>query len=200
MADITSKTMCPVCKKAYLTEFTGKYTAPYIGDILIFTIKCDKCGFKRSEILPLQEKEPSRYMVKVEAPCDLYFKVLRSTTGFVRIPEYGVSMEPGIAAQPFITNIEGILLRFLDAVKTLKNWEDAKEKKERCVKLIERIKKAISGEDKFTLIVEDPLGNSAIFPYDEKEADKIVKTRLTKKEIDALLESLNILRFSGSDK
>lgn len=193
MKPIEGENTCPICKKKNLKEYITEHKIPYVGKILIFTVNCEKCGFKKSEIVPAEKKTPFRYSLKIEDPDDLKFKVLRGQTGFIKIPEYGLTMEPGIAAQSFITNIEGVLYRFLDAVEMLKNWTEVEEKKQRCSEIIRFINDAINGKTPFTIIVEDPLGVSCIFHESKKKMKKVRKEKLTDEEIKNLLDFIKVV-------
>ena len=82
-------------------------------------------------------------------------------SGTVKIPELGVQIDPGPACQGFVTNIEGVLDRIEDVVQSALLWTEDEEKKNAYV-LLERITQARSGTFPFTLILDDPSGNSAI--------------------------------------
>ena len=69
------------------------------------------------------------------------------------IPELGLELYPGPLAESFITNVEGLLNRFL---KLLPLFEDRKKVEE-----IERkIKDAVEGKLRFTISMSDPSGVS----------------------------------------
>ncbi len=174
---------CPVCKgEAKLT--TAIYETPYFGKIIITTISCD-CGFKHADSFIAEIKEPTRMVIEISKDT-LFTKIVRSTSGTIRIPELGLALEPGPASQAFITNVEGILMRFEDIVEIAKRWNsDDAEKVERCENILSKLRAARNGEERLTLILEDPFGNSMIIGDDvfmekmsEDEAAKL-KTGLT---------------------
>jgi zinc finger protein len=150
---------CPLCEKEieylYKTE-----KIPYFSDILIIRATCD-CGFRYIDTMILAEGMPVRWILRVKDADDLETKVVRSTTGSIRIPELGLMVEPGPASEAFITNVEGVLARFENIVDRLLTWADEEERK-RALEVKEDLRKARDGLVPFTLIVEDPDGNSAI--------------------------------------
>ena len=189
MTDFSGGMICPVCKQKELVYHTDQISIPHFGSVLIITMKCQKCLFRQNNILILDAKEPSRYSVKVEGVADLAIKVVRSNTGAIRIPEFGISMEPGTIAQAFISNIEGILHRFKDAIDMAKRWSEESSKAKRATLLADMIDEAIEGKRAFTLIIEDPLGNSAIVA---KDPSRVHIEKLSKYEMEKLKEGLNI--------
>jgi zinc finger protein len=79
----------------------------------------------------------------------------------VRIPELGVEIDPGPACTGFVTNVEGVLDRIENVVKGALLWAESRER-ENAEKLLEQIARARAGTLPFTLILDDPRGNSAI--------------------------------------
>lgn len=127
----------------------------------------------------MTEREPVRYELKIKSQDDLDARVVRSTSGTIRIPELGVDIEPGPASESFVSNIEGVLERVEDILKTILSWGE-KEKTERANELLSLIDKIKSGVYEITVIIEDPLGNSAII------AENAVMRKLTVEEASRL--------------
>ncbi len=183
---------CPVCGRE-IRILSSVYEVPYFGKVLLTSISCE-CGYKHSDSIITEINEPRRYTIKIDGN-NLFTKVIRSSSGTIRIPELGVDIEPGPASQAFITNLEGILSRVGDIVKIARNWNaDDKEKVERCNLILEKIDRTLKGEEELTLILEDPFGNSAIISDDvfiekmsEHEASEL-KTGLTVMELTGLSE------------
>ena len=185
---------CPSCgKKTELT--TVEYEIPYFGKILLTSINCD-CGFRHNDCIVLGEKEPSRYRIKIRGD-NLFTKVVRSTSGTVRIPELGVAIEPGPASQAFITNLEGVLDRIRDIVLMAMRWrsEEGDEKAvERCEEILKSIEDAVEGRKELTLILEDPFGNSLI------ASDEAEKEKLSKEDLKKLKTGMTVLDISGMEE
>lgn len=99
------------------------------------------------------------------------------------MPEFGIVIEPGPGADSFISNVEGVLSRTRPVVETAVRFAEKPEEKARGREVIAMIDKALAGDLKFTLVIEDPLGISGILPEDmllvsydeltEEEASKL---------------------------
>lgn len=171
---------CPVCGLQSLKEKETKHNVDYFGPILLTTIVCANCGFKHSDVICLNVQEPSSISASIEDPEDLKISVVRSSNATIQIPELGVLITPGPIAEGFISNVEGVLDRVEQVTRML--FRDPK-KRDRAERFLQRMKEARDGRLKFTLIIKDPLGNSAIIAKDER---KIKRRKLTKREIEKL--------------
>lgn len=149
---------CPHCGQQ-LELFTQTYDISYFGMVLQSTFVCS-CSYKLVDIYPFEEKEPSRYILKISRP-ELNTRVVKSSTCIILVPELGVRVDPGPASEGIITNIEGILRRIEHAVKMGIHWGNPQQKKEG-KEILEKLKRIFNGEETATLIVEDPRGFSCI--------------------------------------
>lgn len=119
--------------------------------------------------------EPTRYEYQINSKKDMSVRIVRSSSGTIFIPEIGASVEPGPVSEGFVSNIEGILERIKNVTEDMET-KDKKKKKE----ILEKIEKIRNGKEKATLIIDDPLGNSAII------GKKAKKRKLTAKEVKKL--------------
>ncbi len=182
---------CPACGRSiYIATVT--YDVPYFGTVLLTSISCE-CGFKHADSVVIGIKEPVRFTIKINRDT-LFTKVIRSTSGTVRIPELGVDIEPGPASQAFITNLEGVLARVEDIVKMARSWAENKEKIAKCDEILDKIKNTIEGTGELTLILEDPFGNSLIL------SDKAVREKISCEEVAGLKAGMTIMEISGKSK
>lgn len=171
---------CPVCQSEGSVEFESKTEKiPYFGEIMESTLHCVKCGYKHSDMICLEQKEPVRYSL-VANKDNLNARVVRSQSATVSIPELGLKVEPGPKSQGYISNIEGILNRFEDAVKTALNFAEDEESKNNAMRILDNLEKIKNGEIKAEIIIEDPFGHSTII---HPEASRRV---LTSEEINGL--------------
>lgn len=184
--------ICPACGRESKLVVTT-YEVPFFEKILLTSISCE-CGFKHADSIVLGEKEPTRFRIKINGK-NLFTKVIRSTSGTIRIPELGVTIEPGPASEAFITNLEGILNRVVNVVKTLMRWNEKDEEKLLiCEWILKRIENTIEGRDELTLVLEDPFGNSIILSEESfrevmsREEAKNLKTGLSVIELTGLSE------------
>jgi zinc finger protein len=133
---------------------------PYFPEILISSALCD-CGFRHTDTMITGGGEPVRWKVGVNSAEDLGIRVVRSTSGIINIPELGVTIEPGPVCEGFVSNVEGVLWRVMEAVESVISWAEGKDLT-RAREIQSKIHQALEGEVPFTLVIEDPCGNSAI--------------------------------------
>lgn len=181
--------ICPICGRELKLVITT-YEVPFFDKVLLTSISCE-CGFKHADSIVLGEKEPTRFRIKINER-NLFAKVIRSTSGTIRIPELGVTIEPGPASQAFITNLEGILDRVSNVVKTLMRWNEGDEDKiRRCESILKRIEDTLQGKDELTLILEDPFGNSLII------SDESFREVMSREEAKNLKTGLSVIELTG---
>ena len=73
-----------------------------------------------------------------------------------------MDVTPGIASSGYISNIEGVLLRFKKIIEKEKDNSDDPEIRKHAKNLLKKLWKAELGEFPLKIIIEDPSGNSAI--------------------------------------
>ncbi|OYT59873.1 hypothetical protein B6U71_01940 [Euryarchaeota archaeon ex4484_178] len=169
---------CPICGRKSLIYRAEELDLPYFGKCLQTTIICKNCGFRHADVMMLEVHEPMEYKVKIKEEKDLYIKVVRSTSGTLMIPEIDAKLEPGPLSEAFITNVEGVLNRFVDILVQL--MHDTPEKKDDVLEILRKIGYIKHGRMEATLIIQDPLGNSAII------SEKTEKRKLTEEEVKNL--------------
>jgi len=172
-----TRSVCPLCNNELITNWVPQ-NIPFFGEVMHITSQCN-CGFRYSDTLILAQRKPVHYELKIKSVDDLDSRVVRSTSGTIRIPELGIDIEPGPASESFISNIEGVLDRVVDILEMVTRWGE-KEKTERALELLSIIEKIMKGEYEVTIVIEDPLGNSAIF------AKNAVRRELTEEEATCL--------------
>jgi zinc finger protein len=154
-----TKSVCPLCSKELVTNWVQD-NIPFFGEVMHITSQCE-CGFRYSDTIIMAQRKPVHYELAVRTRDDLDARVVRSTSGTIRIPELGVDIEPGPASESFISNIEGVLDRVSGILEMVVRW-DEEDKTKRAQELQSTIEKIKAGEFEITVIIEDPLGNSAI--------------------------------------
>jgi zinc finger protein len=172
-----TRSVCPLCHKELLTNWVPD-NIPFFGEVMHITSLCE-CGFRYSDTLILAQRKPVRYELEIKNQDDLDARVVRSTSGTIRIPELGVDIEPGPASESFVSNIEGVLDRVEEILGMVTRW-DEKEKTERALELLSILEEIKAGNYEITVIIEDPLGNSAII------AENATKKELTADEVTHL--------------
>lgn len=156
-----TQTSCPLCHEDLVIRWQSD-EIPYFGEVMYITAAC-KCSFRFADTLILTQKEPMRYVLKVEDLEDLNIRVVRSTSGTIRLPELGIDVEPGSISDSYITNIEGVLDRIYNVVITATKWsQDDEEKHSKGLEIQKYLEEVIEGKRPITVVIEDPFGNSAI--------------------------------------
>lgn len=186
--NLKTTTNCPIC----FTEMQLSWETqeiPSFGEALLIAGVCS-CGFRHSDTILLSQKEPARYTLQVTDPDDMDARVIRSTSGTIRVPELGVDVEPGPASESYVSNVEGVLARISEIVAfaTRTACEAGDEQgARRGEEILENIRQARTGQFRLTFTIEDPLGNSAI------ASEKAVRSSLTDEEIASLKTGMIIL-------
>lgn len=158
--------VCPSCKEANLRVRSILYSIPYFNELAMFSMECPSCNFTHNDVFSAEQRKPARFTLHVDDIALLRSRVVRSGSGTLRLPEFGIDVEPGPAAESFITNVEGVLQRVMSVVETAIGFADKPEEKSRGAEILADMNRAIEGEFQFTLIIEDPAGVSGIIPDD----------------------------------
>lgn len=182
---------CPVCGNLKCVEVTTKTdNIPYFGEIMESTLLCQKCGYKHSDTICLEQKEPVHYSLLIGKK-ELNARVIKSQSATLSMPELGLKVEPGPKSQGYVSNVEGVLERFEKAVETALSWTDDPLAKENAQAILEGLHQVRYAERQTELVVEDPFGHSAILHQDAE------KRNLTEEELKNLKTGFTIL---NSDK
>ncbi len=175
---------CPICGgKGTLKAIQYVHEIPYFGKVMESTIYCEKCGYRNADVMILEDRPPKLYTVKVENEKDLFTRVVRSKSGTIELDEIGVKVEPGPAAEGFVTNVEGLLERVKEALLMARSFkksegdEEAVKKTDEILRYIEDVRE---GKKPITVRIMDPLGNSALI------GEKVKSRLLTQEEIEGL--------------
>ena len=190
---------CPICNSEnglILNVHTSEI--PYFGEHTEMTIICNECGWRNTDFIPSEGKKPSFWSLFIDNSELMTTRVVRSSSCTVRIVELGLEVEPGDNATGYISNVEGVLNRFSDAIamiqrSAIRDGEEGKEKVESCQELIDRISKIKNGEEPVELMLLDPNGHSQILH------ESATSTDLSEEEIAALATGPQIPIFNSSD-
>ncbi len=186
---VKTTSSCPICQATISFDWETM-DIPHFGEALIIAGVCEGCGFRLSDTILLSQGEPVRYTITIEEAEDLNARVIRSTSGTIRIPELGIDVQPGPASEAYISNVEGVLQRVRDIVLFATRSARSAGAQENVCRgefILEKIERAMEGAGPLTVILEDPLGNSAIV------SEKAVSTKLTPEECEGLETGMIIL-------
>jgi zinc finger protein len=156
-----------------------EYDVENFGGVLMSMTKCSACGFKHTDVFSLSTHDPTVTSVRVTSTEDLKIRIVRGNTGTIVVPELGVSIQPGLDNEGFISNVEGVLARIEDVLRFLASSVRGR-KKQRADFVLRKIENAKEGRFRFTLQLKDPLGNSTIV------SEKAKRRRLSIRELNRL--------------
>ncbi|BDZ71926.1 ZPR1 zinc finger domain-containing protein [Methanobacterium petrolearium] len=118
-------------------------------------------------------------------------RVVKSQTTTITIPELGLKVEPGPQSQGYVSNVEGVLNRFIKAVQTALSWAEDEHAQKNALHILESIQEVKNGQKQVALIVEDPFGHSIIIHEDA------LKGELSAEEIETL--ETGFITFENKD-
>jgi zinc finger protein len=170
MSELTNQE-CTFCaeKKATLRE--DEVDVPYFGRVFIFSMHCTACNAHQSDVEPAEEKEPCKYTFEVTSEEDLNVKIVKSGEATLKIPHV-ITMEPGPAANGYVTNVEGLVERVKKIIESSVESEDDPNLKKKAKNLVKKLNKVLVGREKIKIILEDATGHSAII------SDKAQKSKV----------------------
>ncbi|KAJ3124173.1 hypothetical protein HK098_001347 [Nowakowskiella sp. JEL0407] len=138
---------------------------PHFKEVVIMSTVCESCGFKSNEVKAGGAISPKgkRYTLIMDSIEDLSRDILKSETCGLKIPEIEIELNYGTLGGRF-TTIEGLLTEIyeeLDNRNPFSSGDSAeKERKETFQKFLDKLKSVLSMDQKYTLILDDPLANS----------------------------------------
>ena len=157
---------CPVCSAEALKLREYLYDVPYFGRILLASGKCTNCGFVYKDVRLAETTKPKKIVVKVEGEAQLRYLLVKSAYAYLSIVEKGYEMIPGPASTGFVSTVEGVLHRFLEALEIACRGEEGSRE---CEEHRRWINDAIEGKASFTLVICDYEGASKVLGDDVEE-------------------------------
>jgi zinc finger protein len=166
--------LCPFCNKKTLQLMESETDIPYFGRAYLFAMDCEnpECGYHKADVESAEEtKGPVKYTLDITSEEDMKIRIVKSSTCTIKIPHIG-SVEPGEAANGYVTNVEGLLQRMKKQIEHIRDDPGAEEdEKKKAKNLLKKIIRIMWGQESVKLTLDDPNGNSAII------SPKAVKTK-----------------------
>ena len=190
---------CPICSSddsLSLNVHTSEI--PYFGEHTEMTLICSDCGWRHTDFIPSEGQKATLCSFQIDSLEHMSIRVVRSSSCTVRIVELGLEVEPGDNATGYISNIEGVLNRFSDAIGivmrgAIRDGEEGIEQVKSCKELLERIDRIKNGKESAELLLLDPNGHSQILHKSAKSAE------LSEEEVSALATGPQIPVFDSSE-
>ncbi len=155
---------CPMCQKETLTLYETEQDIPFCGKVFLFGMSCaDKeCNYKQNDVELEKQGEPSKIEFTIANSKDLNVRVVKSSEATVKIPQLKMEVEPGVACDGYVSNIEGVLERFKKILEAERDTADEDTVRKKAKNLLKRLWKVECGDEELKIIIEDPTGNSTI--------------------------------------
>jgi zinc finger protein len=144
---------------------------PKFKEVIIMAITCDNCGYRSNEVRVGGgiSTLATRYVLNVQGEEDLKRDVLKSETSALVIPELQLELS-GPALGGRFTTVEGLLEAIRDQLEENPFLSgDSAARKEHFQAFLARIDALRNGQEKFTLILDDPVSNAYIQPLDDPD-------------------------------
>ena len=162
---------CTFCSENKATLREDEIDIPYFGRVFIFSMHCEACNAHQADVEPAEQKEPCRFTLEVSSEDDLNIKIVKSGEATVKIPHV-MTIEPGPAAQGYVTNVEGLIERVKGVIESAAESEEDPHAKKKARNLLKKLNKVLVGRENLRIIIEDKSGHSAII------SDKVQKSKL----------------------
>jgi len=160
---------------------------PYFGEHTQVTVKCNSCGWRQTDFIPAEGKKSGLCSLNVNNEKFLSTRVVRSSSCTIKIPELDLEVYPGSDSTGFVSNIEGVLIRFLDIVnmvlkQLVREAEDDVMALSECNSIKNKLEKWIAGDisEPFSIEFYDPRGHSQILD------ENTLQRELTDEELNEL--------------
>ncbi|RJU98735.1 MAG: hypothetical protein DWC04_02380 [Candidatus Poseidoniales archaeon] len=205
---------CPICSisgKVFMIAHVEEI--PYFGEHTQVTVMCHACGWRQTDFIPAEGKNPGSWRLPITSLETLSARVIRSSSCTIKVHELDLEVAPGSNATGYVSNVEGVLNRFKDIVtmvlrdveSELLEMAGAKQSDEaakaealealgRLNEMVELIEAAgKKGASPLTLELLDPHGHSMILH------DDAIHRELTEEELLALPVGPDPAVFSKDD-
>ena len=159
---------CPEClEDDALMMLAMSSEIPYFGEHTQITVICESCGWKHTDFIPSDGEKPGYSSLIVDNVEKCSARVVRSSSCTIRIPELDLEVSPGGSSSGFVSNIEGVINRFEDAVGSIiRGSADDETVLDASLELLEGLRKMKNGGSQFLIELLDPRGRSQII-HDE---------------------------------
>ncbi|KAJ8385285.1 hypothetical protein AAFF_G00190740 [Aldrovandia affinis] len=138
---------------------------PFFKEIIISSFTCDHCNWSNTEIQSAGriQDQGVRYTLHVRSKEDLNREVVKADSATTKIPELDFEI-PAYTQKGSLSTIEGLLERAASGLEQEQPTRKATtpEVAEKIDEFIEKLKRLKDFEHEFTLVIDDPSGNSFV--------------------------------------
>ncbi|XP_068460445.1 zinc finger protein ZPR1 [Clinocottus analis] len=158
------ESMCMNCHRNGTTRLLLT-KIPFFKEVIVSSFNCDECNWSNTEIQSAGRIQDQGvcYTLRVRTKDDLNREVVKADSATTRIPELDFEIPP-FTQKGVLSTIEGLLDRAaagLEQEQPARREADPEvaEKIEGFIRKLRRLKEV---EEEFTLVIEDPSGNSFV--------------------------------------
>lgn len=158
------ESMCMNCHQNGMTRLLLT-RIPFFKEIIVSSFSCPNCNWSNTEIQSagrIQDRGVC-YALKVKSKKDLNREVVKADSATTRIPELDFEIPP-FTQKGALSTVEGLLDRAvagLEQDQPVRRATDP-EVAEKIDEFIQKLRKLKEVESEFTLVIEDPSGNSFV--------------------------------------
>ncbi|XP_058542782.1 zinc finger protein ZPR1 isoform X1 [Neofelis nebulosa] len=138
---------------------------PFFREIIVSSFSCEHCGWNNTEIHSAGriQDQGVRYALTVRTQEDMNREVVKTDSATTSIPELDFEI-PAFTQKGTLTTVEGLISRAISGLEQDQPTRRANEEAvaERIDEFIVRLKELKRVASPFTLIIDDPSGNSFV--------------------------------------
>lgn len=180
------ESLCMNCYKNGMTRLLLT-RIPFFREIIVSSFSCSHCHWSNTEIQSAGQIQDLGicYTLKIKTKQDLNREVVKADSATTKIPELDFEIPP-FTQKGSLSTIEGILDR---AVAGLEQDQPARratdpEVAARIDEFIRKLQKLKDVEEEFTLVIEDPSGNSFVENPKAPQKDEALTVTRFKRTIE----------------
>ncbi|XP_049634128.1 zinc finger protein ZPR1 [Suncus etruscus] len=138
---------------------------PFFREIIVSSFSCEHCGWSNTEIQSAGKIQDQGvcYTLTVNSQEDMNREVVKTDSATARIPELDFEI-PAFSQKGALTTVEGIISRAISGLEQDQPLRRAKEAAiaESIDEFIVKLKELKQVNSSFTLVIDDPSGNSFV--------------------------------------
>uniref|UniRef100_A0A8C6RFP1 Zinc finger protein ZPR1 n=1 Tax=Nannospalax galili TaxID=1026970 RepID=A0A8C6RFP1_NANGA len=153
---------------------------PFFREIIVSSFSCEHCGWSNTEIQSAGKIQDQgvRYTLTVRAQEDMNREVVKTDSATTKIPELDFEI-PAFSQKGALTTVEGLINRAISGLEQDQPTRRVTEGIIACLidEFIGKLKELKRVPSSFTLIIDDPSGNSFVEnPHAPQKDDALVIT------------------------
>lgn len=179
------KIECPVCgSEANLT--VSEYRSLY-ETLVISTIKCSYCGYRKSDILPIIEEDENKCLdIKVEHPQDLNTLIFIPPSSSIELPELKLKIEFAELADTIMGNyatVDAIILYIIELLEYACSLQEIGLEPDKCDLALKILKQTLKeAYTRITVRITNSYGNIKVVKTYRENFEKCSTSTLSSED------------------